>query len=185
MRKRPPPIRMMSRHEIAMPKTAISGAVRPMSQVRPASMTTRKMKASDRPIWRARRAFSSSSRDVRTEMKTRLSMPSTISSTVSVISAAHACGSARSASAFISALLGEPDGEEIGPDHHQTACDRGAGIEIAEDGDECEHGPQEQSGDICRPQPGDAHGMEELERHEGQSREHDDDDGGEWRPGLE
>jgi hypothetical protein len=101
MRKRPPPIRMMSRHETAIPKRVNSGAVRPMSQVRPASMTTRKMKASDRPIWRARRAFSSSSREVRTEMKTRLSMPSTISSTVSVISAAHACGSARSASAFI------------------------------------------------------------------------------------
>ena len=49
--------------------------------------------ASDRPIWRARRACSGEQRDTRIEMKTTLSMPSTISSAVSVTSAAQACGS--------------------------------------------------------------------------------------------
>ena len=40
-------------------------------------------------------------------------MPSTISSTVSVTSAAQAFGSVNKGMTFISALLGEPDGEEI------------------------------------------------------------------------
>ena len=77
------------------------GAVRPISQVRPASMITRKMNASERPICRARRALSGSRRVVKTEMKTRLSMPSTISSTVNVTSAAQAFGSVKSGRTFI------------------------------------------------------------------------------------
>src|SRR5215472_16444952 len=101
MRNRPPPIRMMSRQDIPMRKTVKSGAVRPMSQVRPKSMITRKMKARDKPIWRARRALFASRRAVKTEMKTRLSIPSTISSAVSVTSAAHAFASVSSDSTFI------------------------------------------------------------------------------------
>src|SRR6516162_8977853 len=65
MRNRPPPIRIMSRHDIPMRKTVKSGAVRPMSQVSPKSMITRKMKARERPIWRARRALFVSRRAVK------------------------------------------------------------------------------------------------------------------------
>ena len=47
-------------------------------------------------------------------MKTRLSMPSTISSAVSVTSAAQALGSVNSRyDAHLSAFVGQPDGEEI------------------------------------------------------------------------
>ena len=52
----------------------------------------RNTSASARPIWRARCACSGEQRDTRTEMKTTLSMPSTISSTVKVTSAAQALG---------------------------------------------------------------------------------------------
>ena len=55
----------------------------------------RKTKASERPICRARLASCGEQRDTSTEMKTMLSMPSTISSTVKVTSAAQALGSVR------------------------------------------------------------------------------------------
>ena len=55
-------------------------------------MAMRKMKASERPICRARCACSGEQRDTSIEMNTTLSMPSTISSTVKVASAAQALG---------------------------------------------------------------------------------------------
>ena len=103
---------MISRQEIPIPKIVTTGAVSRISQVKPASITIRKMKASDNPIWRARRASLASQRDVSTEMNTRLSMPSTISSTVNVTSAAQAFGSKRRCTIFAQ-LVGEPDSENI------------------------------------------------------------------------
>ena len=81
-----------------MPNSENSGAVSFIRKVRPNSMTMRKIRASDKPICRARLACFGAQRDTRMEMKTMLSMPSTISSTVRVTSAAQACGSRRSSS---------------------------------------------------------------------------------------
>ena len=76
-----------------MPNIENSGAVSFIRKVRPNSMTMRKISARPRPIWRARLAIFGSQRDTRMEMKTMLSMPSTISSTVRVTRAAQAWGS--------------------------------------------------------------------------------------------
>src|SRR5215475_3179746 len=133
MRKRPPPIRMMSRQDMPIPNRLNSGPVRPISQVRPKSIMTRNPKASDSPIWRARRASLGSQREVRTEMKTRLSMPSTTSSTVRVASASQAFGSNSSAIIGFQSIS-QADGDYVDRNHHQAAGHPGTGVEIAENG---------------------------------------------------
>ena len=100
IRNKPPPIKMMSRQEISIAKNENRGEVRPTSQVSANSIAIRKMKASERPMRRAHSAASGVQRDTRIEMKTMLSMPRTISSAVSVASAAQVFGSERSLSIF-------------------------------------------------------------------------------------
>src|SRR5215467_14164333 len=136
MRKRPPPIRMMSRQDTPTPNRLNSGAERPISQVRPKSNMMRNTKASDSPIWRARRASLGSQREVRTEIKTRLSMPSTISSTVSVASASQAFGSS-SSSIIGFQSISEANGHHIDRDHDQAAGHPRARIEVADHGNSC------------------------------------------------
>jgi hypothetical protein len=60
-------------------------------------MTTRKTKASERPICRARSACSRVQRETRIEMNTTLSMPRMISSAINVERATQASGSVSSA----------------------------------------------------------------------------------------
>src|SRR5215467_6800207 len=171
IRNAPPPIRMMSRQEMAIPNRLNSGAVRPTSQVRPASIKTRNRKASDSPIWRTRRASLGSQREVRIEMKTRLSMPSTISSTDSVASANQAFGS--SSSAIIGFQpIGQADGDDIDRNHDQAARHPGPGLEIGQNGDQREHRPGQHRHDVHTSQPDYPKRMHELERHEGQHHEH-------------
>src|SRR5262245_28883046 len=184
MRKAPPPIRMMSRQDTPMPNTVNSGAVSPISQVRPASIAIRKMKASESPIWRTRRASFGSQRDVRMEMKTRLSMPSTISSVLRAISASQACGST-SSSIMGTQPVGQPDADEVESDRDKGAAHPRLGIEVPEQGDEAQCGPCEHGRDIDRTQPHDPERMDELERHEGQHGEHRHDRGREPRLRLE
>src|SRR5207244_137936 len=113
-------MRMISRQDMAIPNRLNSGAVKPTSQVRPASIMTRNRKASESPIWRTRRASLGSQRDVRIEMNTRLSIPSTISSTDSVASASQAFGSSSSAIIGLHSI-GEANGDDINSDHDQAA----------------------------------------------------------------
>src|SRR5262249_2710757 len=75
------------------PATRNTGSVRPISQLNDASSKIRNAKASERPTARAVLARRRSSRAVKTEMKTRLSIPRTISSAVNVKSAAQALAS--------------------------------------------------------------------------------------------
>src|SRR5215510_13852071 len=170
MRKRPPPIRMMSRQAMPIPNRLNSGAVRPISQVRPKSMMTRNRKASDSPIWRTRRASLGSQREVRIEMKTRLSMPSTISSTESVASASQAFGSSSSAIIGLHSI-GEANGDNINRDHNQAARYPRPRIEISQNGDERKARPGQHRRDIDAAQPDHPKRMHELERHEGQHRQ--------------
>src|SRR6266545_8281800 len=131
---------MMSRQEMPMPNTVTSGLVRPIIQVRPNSIATRNTKASDRPIWRTSRASFGSQREVRSEMNTRLSMPSTISSTDRVTSASQAFGSSRR-SIMIAQPVGQPDPDEVERDRHQAGADPRFRREIAHQGDRSEAGP--------------------------------------------
>src|SRR5215510_12308678 len=165
MRKRPPPIRMMSRQAMPIPNRLNSGAVRPISQVRPKSMMTRNRKASDSPIWRTRRASLGSQREVRSEMNTRLSMPSTISSTDSVASASQAFGSSSSAVIGLHSIS-QANGDDIDCDHDEAARHPGPGVEITQNGDQREAGPGQHCGDVEAAQPDHPKRMHELERHE-------------------
>src|SRR6266545_111284 len=184
IRKAPPPIRIMSRQEMPIPNRLNSGAVRPISQVRPKSIITRNRKASDSPIWRARRASLGSQREVRSEMKTRLSMPSTISSTVSVASASQAFGS--NSSAIISFQpIRQADGDHINRHRDQRPGHPWAGFEIAENGNGRQPRPGQHRRDVEAAQPDDTERMHELERHEGQHRQRSHHCGGKPRLRLE
>ena len=91
-RKRPPMIRIRSRPEISRPRTVKNGAVSRMTQVMDSSSRIRVTMARPSPRIRALSRFSWGSLPTRMEMKMMLSMPSTISSAVSVRSAIHASG---------------------------------------------------------------------------------------------
>src|SRR5262245_24316648 len=84
MRKSPPAKRMRSRPENPCSKTVNSGSVRPMTQAMPSSRMRRGMSARMMPRRRARGCWSFGSLPTSTAMNTILSMPSTISSAVSV-----------------------------------------------------------------------------------------------------
>jgi hypothetical protein len=84
IRKRPPTSRITSRPEISLPSTTNHGVVSPITQVIDHSSARRMNIASDRPILRARARSSARSLPARIEMKTMLSIPRTISRTVSV-----------------------------------------------------------------------------------------------------
>ena len=83
-RNRPPPIRTRSRPETSWPSTLNSGLVSEMTQLIPSSRPMRMNIASERPMRHARGRCAGGSFPVRIEMKTMLSTPSTISSSVSV-----------------------------------------------------------------------------------------------------
>src|SRR5215467_7879367 len=170
MRKAPPPMRMMSRHDTPIPKTVKSGAVSWTSQLRPASMMTRNTNASDNPIWRTRRASFGSHREVRIEMKTRLSMPSTISSTDNVSSASQALGSSRS-SIMVGQPIGQSNADEVDGDDDKSAGDPGFRIEVAQQRGRGQSSPHEDGRDIDRAQAHHPERMEELEGHKSQNRE--------------
>src|SRR5262249_25689580 len=170
MRKGPPPIRMMSRQDMPIPNRLNSDPVRPISQVRPKSIMMRNTNASDSPIWRTRRASLGSQREVRIEMKTRLSMPSTISSTDNVSSASQALGSSRS-SIMVGQPIGQSNADEVDGDDDKSAGDPGFRIEVAQQRDCGQSSPHEDGRDIDRAQPHHPERMEELEGHEGQHRE--------------
>src|SRR5665213_3293847 len=101
---------MMSRQDSASSPVVKTGRVMPMMVLSDASSSTRKMNASDRPMMRALRDRTLSSRAVSNAMNTRLSMPSTTSSAVSVSSAAQALASVRRSS--IRSSLADDAGEE-------------------------------------------------------------------------
>ena len=84
IRNRPPTMRMMSRHENSMPAIVNTGAVSPTIHEIDSSSRIRMPIASPRPIVRARSRCSAGRRWTRTEMKTTLSIPSTISMSVRV-----------------------------------------------------------------------------------------------------
>ena len=90
-----------------MSKAVNTGWVSPISHTSTLSSTMRNTSASARPIWRARVACGSGIRDTSTERKITLSMPRTISSAVSVSSAAHASGLVKS-----SIMLWQPRTDE-------------------------------------------------------------------------
>src|SRR5437868_5638019 len=103
----------------------------------------RKTKASDRPIRRARLASRGEQRDTSTEMNTMLSTPSTISSAVSVASAAHAPGSVRSPN-IAPFLFGPPQqarSEEVERDGTQWRGNPWPGHHVAQQCDKSEHRP--------------------------------------------
>ena len=104
MRNAPPRIRMRSRPEISSLKTVKSGATRLITHVSESSSTIRPNIASASPIVRAFFCWLSGSLPERIEMKTTLSMPSTISRIVSVRRATRASGEvSQSNTAFRSA----------------------------------------------------------------------------------
>ena len=86
-------MRMRSRHEKAWPSTSSTGSVSRMIHTMLASRPSRNPSASSRPIRRARPCCRSGRRAARMAMKIRLSMPSTISMTVSVSRLAQVWGS--------------------------------------------------------------------------------------------
>ena len=69
-----------------------------MNTVMPASMITRKISASDSPMRRAMSRCFGGMRATMTEMKTTLSMPSTISIALKAMKLAQTSGSVRSSS---------------------------------------------------------------------------------------
>src|SRR6266481_4803995 len=83
----------MSRQETAWPSTPNSGCVSPMIQTIEASSARRVISANASPTCRARFWRSGGSRPARIAMNTRLSIPRTISSAVSVRRLAQICGS--------------------------------------------------------------------------------------------
>src|SRR4051812_20424892 len=177
MRKAPPPIRMISRQEIPVPNSVTTGSLRRISQVRLASSAIRNTKASDSPIWRARKASLGSQREVSTEMKTRLSMPSTISSTVKVTSAAQAFGS-NSRFTGIAHLVGQPNAKDIDTDDDEPPCDPWSRRQVTHDCDERERRPGDHGGESQFPPAPHPHRMNEFEPRESQYREDDHSDKG-------
>src|SRR5262249_42644881 len=169
IRKGPPPIRMISRQDTPISNTVNSGSVRPISQVRPKSIMIRNTNASDRPICRTSRESCCSQREVRIEMKIKLSMPSTISSTDNVTSASQALGSSRS-SIMPAQPIGQSNADEVEGDDDKSAGDPGFRIEITQQSDRGQTGPQQDGCDIDRAQPHHPERMQELEGHEGQHR---------------
>jgi hypothetical protein len=95
-RNSPPAIRIRSRQEKACPNRLKTGAVSPTIHATEARSRRRMTSASPMPIRRACSRVSSGSLLDRIEMKMRLSMPSTTSIAMSVASAAHTAGSAKS-----------------------------------------------------------------------------------------
>src|SRR6266705_6626972 len=94
-RNRPPAIRIRSRPENGRPRTWNSGAVRRMIHASAASRAMRVTIAPANPTRRARACCAAGSLPARIEMKMMLSMPSTISSTVSVSRPSHTSGLAK------------------------------------------------------------------------------------------
>ena len=93
-RKRPPPMRIRSRHENSLTgDRERAAAVRPMIHEIVSSSRMRIPIARPRPMNRARSRWSAGSRWTRIEMKMTLSMPRTISRTVSVRRATQVSGS--------------------------------------------------------------------------------------------
>ena len=86
-------MRMRSRPDIPRLNTLNSGVVSVIIHARESSSAMRESMASVIPMVRARARWWSGSRPTSTEMKMMLSMPSTISSAVSVTSAIQAFGS--------------------------------------------------------------------------------------------
>ena len=89
----PPPIMIRSRHENACAAMASTGSVSLAIQVMPPSSASRVPRATASPNLRASAWRSTFTRPTRTAMNTRLSIPSTISSAVSVRRPAQICGS--------------------------------------------------------------------------------------------
>ncbi len=94
-----------------------TGAVNPISQTSTLSSTIRNTSASASPIWRARVACGSGTRETSTDRKITLSMPSTTSSAVKVTSAAQA-------SALVNSSIIDPPDKDA-PD--RIACDHVGG----------------------------------------------------------
>jgi hypothetical protein len=93
IRNRPPTRRIRSRPEISWPRIVKSGAVSLTIHASESSSSTRMIIAIARPMVRAFFCCSIGSLPDRMEMKMTLSMPRTISRTVNVNRAIHACGS--------------------------------------------------------------------------------------------
>ena len=85
-------MRMMSRHENSFPAIVNTGAVSPTIHEIDSNSRIRMPIASPRPIVRARSRCAAGRRWTRTEMKTTLSIPSTISMSVRETSAIQASG---------------------------------------------------------------------------------------------
>src|SRR5918998_1495143 len=85
-------MRIRSLPEISCPMTVKRGSVRRITQLRERSSRTRVIRARANPRRRARALWCSGSLSARIEIKTTLSMPSTISSSVSVRSAIRFSG---------------------------------------------------------------------------------------------
>src|SRR5712691_7764120 len=179
MRKRPPPIKMRSRHESERSNRVTTGWVSRISQVRPPRMMTRKTNASIRPTWRARFALCWSRRDTRSEMKITLSMPRTISSTVNVTSAAHALGSVSRSSmnrirSLSTSAAQKARTKEVEADGTQRGGNPRSRVEIAAKGRSGQDRPDAEEHDIHRSQARNPQRMHERERRESQDREHGD-----------
>ena len=86
-------MRMTSRHEKPLPAIEKTVCVSPTIHAIVARSTSRVPSASVSPTLRASGRCACGSRSVRIAMKTRLSMPSTISSAASVTSETHTWGS--------------------------------------------------------------------------------------------
>src|SRR4051812_36526399 len=124
----------------------------------------RKRSASERPIWRARRPSCGEQRDTSTEMKTILSIPSTISSAVSVTSAAQAFGSVRSSSMVSATSLyfsQQPRPQKVSGDDTQCAGDPWVWHHVADDCDKSERRPNGKERDVKSAQAHDAKRMQE------------------------
>src|SRR5690606_18178129 len=110
IRNSPPPIRIRSRPEMSTSSTLKSTVSSRMIHVITSSSRMRVPIARARPSTRARWRCASGSRPTSTDMKTMLSMPRTISSSVRVASATHASGelihSIERVSCYATRLLG-------------------------------------------------------------------------------
>src|SRR3954452_1892695 len=111
-----------------------------MIQLSEASSRTRNTNARDSPTARACRALRALKPVVRIAMKTMLSMPRTISSAVSVSSAAQAFASERS-STMSGPARQKPDGEEIDRDGAETPDHRRRGRQVGTQSDERQNRP--------------------------------------------
>jgi hypothetical protein len=85
-------MRIMSRPETSSPRTLKSGSTSPITHASASSSRMRVIIASASPVFRAFACWCSGSFPERIEMKTMLSIPSTISSAVSVANAIHMSG---------------------------------------------------------------------------------------------